>query len=85
VTCAKAPLCAKARHKPAALGRDTGSTGEQGDTTMAKAMDMLRKLRFFGRKDTEGPTVFDLRLQKLGGVRHVSVRRAVLFRTGLSH
>ncbi len=52
---------------------------------MAKAMDMLRKLRFFGRKDSDGPTVFDLRLQKLGGVRHVRVSRAVLFRTGLSH
>ncbi len=50
---------------------------------MAKAMEMLRKLGLFRKSDTEGSTVFDLRLQKLGGVRHVTVSRAVLFRTGL--
>lgn len=48
---------------------------------MAKAMELLRKL---GRKtggQPEGETAFDLRLKKLGGVRKVSVSRAVLFRT----
>lgn len=48
---------------------------------MAKAMDILRKLRV-KRSDKPGADcAFDQRLQKMGGVRHVSVARAVLFRT----
>ncbi len=52
---------------------------------MAKAMDILRKFGLFRSREAEEQTVFDLRLKKLGGVRRVSVSRAVLFRTGLSH
>ena len=52
---------------------------------MAKAMMILRRLNLLRGKEAEGPTVFDLRLEKMGGVRHVSVARAVLFRTGQSH
>jgi hypothetical protein len=50
---------------------------------MAKAMEMLRKLRLkrAERPETETETAFDRRLRKLGGVRHVTVSRAVLFRT----
>ena len=52
---------------------------------MTKATDILRKIGLFGGKAPEAPTVFDTRLQKLGGVRHVRVARAVLFRTEPSH
>ncbi len=52
---------------------------------MAKAMDILRKLNVFRGKEPEGQTVFDNRLQKMGGVRQGSVARAVLFRTERSH
>lgn len=48
---------------------------------MAKALDILRKLRFGRAAKSEVETVFDLRLKKLGGVRQVAVSRAVLFRT----
>ena len=52
---------------------------------MAKALNILRKMGLFRDSADEGQSVFDLRLQQMGGVRHVSVARAVLFRTGLSH
>lgn len=48
---------------------------------MAKAMEFLRKLRINRAEKPETETAFDRRLKKLGGVRHVSVSRAVLFRT----
>lgn len=52
---------------------------------MAKAMEILHRLGLLRSAEREGQTVFDARLQKLGGVRHVSVARAVLFRTAPSH
>lgn len=52
---------------------------------MSKAMDALRKIGLLSAKAPEKLTVFDARLQKLGGVRHVRVARAVLFRTASSH
>ena len=52
---------------------------------MAKAMSLLQKLGLFRVKQTEAPSAFDMRLQQMGGVHKVSVARAVLFRTGLSH
>jgi hypothetical protein len=52
---------------------------------MAKALNILRKLGLFQSRDIETQSAFDQRLQQMGGVRHVSVARAVLFRTGLSH
>lgn len=52
---------------------------------MAKALMILQKLGLFRPKEADGPSAFDLRLQRLGGVRQVNVARAVLFRTGLSH
>jgi hypothetical protein len=48
---------------------------------MAKAMELLRKIGIKAGSKPEGETAFDLRLRKLGGVRKVSVSRAVLFRT----
>ena len=51
---------------------------------MSKAMDALRKIGLLSTKVPDQPTVFDARLQKLGGVRHVRVARAVLFRTASS-
>ncbi|WP_225026808.1 hypothetical protein [Xinfangfangia pollutisoli] len=48
---------------------------------MARFLDMLQILC---RKRSQTPrpdAIFDQRLQKLGGVRRVSVARAVLFRT----
>ena len=52
---------------------------------MAKALTFLRSLGLFQPKQPDGETAFDKRLQQMGGVRQVSVARAVLFRTGLSH
>ncbi|MEZ5798759.1 MAG: hypothetical protein R3D63_15520 [Paracoccaceae bacterium] len=51
---------------------------------MAKAMDILRKLRITGKAEGGLQDAFDARLQKLSGVRQVSVARAVLFRTAPS-
>lgn len=52
---------------------------------MAKALTILQKLGFFRPKQAEAQSAFDLRLQRMGGVQKVTVARAVLFRTGLSH
>lgn len=52
---------------------------------MAKAMELLQKLALRRNADQPGQSVFDTRLQKLSGVHHVSVARAVLFRTARSH
>ncbi|GAB1364899.1 hypothetical protein MASR1M32_41350 [Rhodobacter sp.] len=52
---------------------------------MTKAMNLLQKLGIFRVKEAQAPSAFDLRLQAMGGVHKVSVARAVLFRTGLSH
>ncbi|MBK6467832.1 MAG: hypothetical protein WAT25_10215 [Paracoccaceae bacterium] len=81
----KAPLCPPLCHKAARLGGETVAQGERRRQTMAKAMDILRKLNVFRGKEPEGQTVFDNRLQKMGGVRQGSVARAVLFRTERSH
>lgn len=48
---------------------------------MAKAMEIFRKIGLVGGKAPAADTAFDQRLEKLGGVRHVCVARAVLFRT----
>ena len=52
---------------------------------MTKAMDALRKIGLLSAKAPAPETLFDARLKKLGGVRHVRVARAVLFRTEPSH
>jgi hypothetical protein len=52
---------------------------------MAKAMALLRKLRLTRQDKPQPETAFDRRLNRLGGVRHVSVARAVLFRTRPAH
>ena len=48
---------------------------------MAKAMEFLRRLTARTEVTEQPETMFDLRLQKMGGVRPDSVSRAVLFRT----
>lgn len=52
---------------------------------MAKAMELLRKLRITREEKPEPDSAFDRRLKKLGGVRPVTVSRAVLFRTQPEH
>ncbi len=50
---------------------------------MKFALNFLRKLGLAPNPKTaeDSQHAFDLRLQKMGGVRRVSVARAVLFRT----
>lgn len=48
---------------------------------MTKAMELLRKLTTRSAAPAPVESAFDLRLKKMGGVRPVSVSRAVLFRT----
>ncbi len=57
---------------------------------MAKALTILQRLGLqrlglFRPKEADGRSAFDIRLQRMGGVQKVTVARAVLFRTGLSH
>lgn len=52
---------------------------------MTKTLTILRQLTPFKPKQPDGPSQFDQRLQKLGGVRQVRVARAVLFKTAASH
>lgn len=52
---------------------------------MAKAIELLRKLTAKRAEPVETVSAFDERLKKMGGVRHVSVSRAVLFRTRPAH
>ena len=52
---------------------------------MEKAIILLQRFGLLRPKVENKPTAFDLRVQKLGGVHKVSVARAVLFRTRLSH
>lgn len=52
---------------------------------MAKTLTILQRLGLFRPKETDGHSAFDIRLQRMGGVQKVTVARAVLFRTGLSH
>lgn len=57
---------------------------------MAKALTILQRLGLqrlglFRPKEADGRSAFDIRLQRMGGVQKVTVARAVLFRTELSH
>ncbi|MDQ2067447.1 hypothetical protein Q9295_13795 [Xinfangfangia sp. CPCC 101601] len=49
---------------------------------MAKALSLLQRLWNFRQRDEPKDSAFEQRLQEMGGLRQVSVARAVLFRTG---
>lgn len=52
---------------------------------MKKAVDFLRRLRSKRQEKPVTDAAFEARLQKMNRVRHVSVARAVLFRTRSGH